>query len=124
MYLPKPFDMPSDEELTVEIKRKQIEVMRKPPMMERRFSVPCKHSPAAGSGKELKHQVNVQIPNDLACMKAASELWDRIEGKAATKREAPKVKLSGRPLEELSDDELEAMIHGSVDSQAAEEAAV
>ena len=118
--------MPSDEDLKLEIKQKLIEIMRKPPTMERRFSVPCKHSPAAGSGKELKHQVNVQIPNDMAALKACESLLDRIEGKAATRREAPKVKTSGRPLEELSDEELEAIAggtDGTADGGSTEEAA-
>lgn len=120
-------DLPSDEELKLEIKRKILEIMRRPPNREKRYSVPCKYSPAAGSGKELKHQVNILIPDDAAALTAAKELWDRIEGKAATKKEAPKVKTSGRSLEELTDEELEALVTGGTDGtsdgEAAEEAA-
>src|SRR5690242_2755848 len=125
--MPRKKPMPSDEEINVRLKEKLWELLCDPPKREYRFSVPCKHSPAAGSGKELKHQVNVWVEDKASTVKIIQELWDRLEGKAATKREPPKPKVVGGNLDELSDQELLALLQedssGKTDGGAAEEAA-
>ena len=114
----KPVALPDDEALKIEARAKLIDVMRnagKPQYVE----VTCKDC-----GKRQRTQA--LVPDNTNIVKAAGELIDRIEGKAATKREAPKPKTSGRPLEELTDEELEAIAggtDGTADGGAAEEAA-
>lgn len=121
--MPRKAALPSDEELKLELRAKLIEMLRDPPKKEYRFSVPCKHSPAAGSGKELKHQVNVWVEDKKVMLDIIKELLDRTDGKAATKREPPKPKAVGLSLDELTDEQLEAIINGEANSETAEEAA-
>ena len=115
MAKPAPTD---DEALKAEIRETLIDQMRnskKPDYVE----VTCR-----SCGQRQKAQV--LVPDRGATINAAKELWDRLFGKAATIKEAPKVKTSGRPLEELTDEELEAIAggtDGTADGGAAEEAA-
>lgn len=110
--------MPDDEALKIEARQTLINIMRnatKPQYVE----VTCKDC-----GKRQRTQA--LVPDNTNVVKAAGELIDRIEGKAATRKEAPKVKTTGRELEELSDEELAAIAGGTdgeADGEAAEEAA-
>lgn len=106
--------LPTDEELKVEARQTLINIMRnatKPQYVE----VVCKEC-------DKRQRVQALVPDNTNVVKAAGELIDRIEGKAATRKEAPKVKTTGRALEELTDEELEAIARGETDGQAAEEA--
>jgi len=110
--------LPDDEALKLEARQTLIRIMRnatKPQYVE----VVCKEC-----GKRQRTQG--LVPDNTNVVKAAGELIDRIEGKAATRKETPKVKTTGRALEELTDEELEAIAGGSdgtADGGAAEEAA-
>lgn len=111
--------IPDDEELKLEIRKTLIGVMRNA-TKERRFSYECEFHPKyTGNGRGYKHQINVPVEDYTSIIKACGELLDRMEGKAATKKEAPKVKTTGRGLDELSDEELEAIINGASDGGAA-----
>jgi hypothetical protein len=59
---------------------------------------------------DKRQRTQALVPDNTNVVKAAGEIIDRLEGKAATKKEAPKVKTTGRALEELTDEELEAML--------------
>lgn len=110
--------LPDDEALKTEIRETLIDQMRSGSRMEY-VEVVCKEC-----GKRQKTQA--MVPDRGTKLNAAKELWDRIEGKAATRKEAPKVKTTGRALEELTDEELEAIAggtDGTADGGAAEEAA-
>ena len=59
----------------------------------------------------FKHRVEVTIPGSMAGLKAAQDLWDRMEGKPSAqkpKAEAPRVDPS--KLDELTDEQLDAII--------------
>jgi hypothetical protein len=118
VYLPKKART-DDEALKEEIREALIDQMRTGARMEY-VEMTCREC-----GKRQRTQA--MVPDRGTRFNATKELWDRIEGKAATKREAPKVQTAGRPLEELSDDELEAILAGGTDGKAdggaAEEAA-
>ena len=121
--MPRRPAIPDDDALREEIKATLISVMRNA-TKEKRISYECDRDPNyRGDGRGFKHQINIPVTDYTNVVKAAGELLDRMEGKAATKREVPKVKMSGRPLEELSDEELEAMISGGSDGSADGQAA-
>jgi hypothetical protein len=94
--------LPDDDALKAEARAKLIDVMRNAGKMQY-VEVTCKDC-----GKRQRTQT--LVPDNTNVVKAAGEIIDRIEGKAATKKEAPKVKTTGRSLEEMTDEELEAMI--------------
>ena len=99
--------LPDDEALKLEARQTLIRIMRnatKPQYVE----VVCKEC-----GKRQRTQG--LVPDNTNVVKAAGELIDRIEGKAATRKETPKPRLSGRALEELSDEELANLIAGGTD---------
>ena len=107
-----------DEALKEEIREALIDQMRTGARMEY-VEMTCREC-----GKRQRTQA--MVPDRGTRFNATKELWDRIEGKAATKREAPKVQTAGRPLEELTDEELQAIVggtDGTADGGAAEEAA-
>ena len=111
--------MPDDDALKLEARQTLINIMRnatKPQYVE----VVCKEC-------SKRQRVQGLVPDNTNVVKAAGELIDRIEGKAATRKETPKVKTTGRALEELTDEELEAIAGGTADGTAdggaAEEAA-
>lgn len=102
--------LPDDEALKLEARAKLIDVMRnatKPQYVE----VVCKEC-------DKRQRVQALVPDNTNVVKAAGEIIDRLEGKAATKKEAPKVRTTGRALEELSDEELDALATGGSDGTA------
>jgi hypothetical protein len=117
--VPRKAALPDDDALKLEARAKLIDVMRNAGKLQY-VEVTCKEC-----GKRQKTQA--MVPDNTNIVKAAGEIIDRIEGKAATRKETPKVKTTGRALEELSDDELEAILVGGIDGKAdggaAEEAA-
>jgi hypothetical protein len=103
--------LPDDEALKLEIKETLVRIMREAKKEFRRISHECEFHPNyTGNGRGYKHQINVVAEDKIAVLKACAELWDRIDGKAATRKEAPKLKTSGRSLDELTDEELEQII--------------
>jgi len=112
-------DLPDDGALKIEALKKLVFVMRNADKLQY-VDVTCKHC-----GK--RQRVQALVPDNSNSVKAAGEIIDRIEGKAATKREAPKPKVVGGNLDELSDEELVALLQeepsGETDGSAAEEAA-
>jgi hypothetical protein len=105
--------LPDDDALKLEIKETLVRIMRGAKKEVKRISHECEFHPNyKGNGRGYKHQINVVAEDKIAVLKACGELLDRMEGKAATRKETPKPKLSGRALEELTDEELEAMIAG------------
>jgi hypothetical protein len=102
--------IPSDEDLKLEVKRTLLEAMRSA-TREKRISYECdQHHAYTGNGRGYKHQINIPIEDWGNRIKACQDLLDRIDGKAATRKEAPKLKTSGRSLDELTDEELEQII--------------
>jgi hypothetical protein len=102
--------LPDDEALKLEARAKLIDVMRnatKPQYVE----VVCKEC-------DKRQRVQALVPDNTNVVKAAGEIIDRLEGKAATKKEAPKVRTTGRALEELSDEELDALASGESEGEA------
>jgi len=112
-------DLPDDDDLKDEARRTLIGIMRSANKLQY-VDVTCKHC-------ERRQRVQALVPDNTNVVKAAGEIIDRIEGKAATKREAPKPKVVGGNLDELSDEELVALLQeepsGETDGSAAEEAA-
>ena len=110
--------LPDDEALKIEARQTLINIMRNA-TKQQYVEVVCKDC-------QKRQRVQALVPDNTNVVKAAGELIDRIEGKAATRKEAPKVKTTGRALEELTDEELEAIAggtDGTADGSAAEEAA-
>src|SRR5690242_20120476 len=101
--------LPDDEALKIEARQTLINIMRNATRLQY-VEVVCKEC-------DKRQRVQALVPDNTNVVKAAGELIDRIEGKAATRKEAPKVKTAGRALEELTDEELEA-IAGGTDGEA------
>lgn len=106
-------DIPDDEELKKEALRTVIKVMRSANKLQY-VEVVCKHC-------EKRQRVQALVPDNSNIVNACKEILDRKEGKAATKKDAPKPKTSGRSLDELSDEELEALIHQEDENGSEEE---
>jgi hypothetical protein len=117
--MPRKTALPDDDALKLEARAKLIDVMRNAGKLQY-VDITCKHC-------ERRQRIQALVPDNTNVVKAAGEIIDRLEGKAATRRETPKVNTAGRSLEELTDEELEAMISGGTDGTpdggAAEEAA-
>ena len=108
--MPRKPALPTDEELKAEIRETLVNVMRNARKEIKRVTHECEFHPKyTGNGRGYKHQINVIAPDNTAIINACEKLLDRIEGKAATRKQPPQVKTTGRLLEELSDEELEAL---------------
>jgi hypothetical protein len=115
--MPKKGTLPDDDALKLEARATLIDVMRNATKLSPYTEVVCKDC-----GK--RQRVQVEIKDFANAVKAAGEIIDRIEGKAATKREVPKTQTTGRVLEELTDEELEALLtqedeNGKTDGETA-----
>jgi hypothetical protein len=120
-------DMPDDATIKLELKLALLQMVRdatKPKWL----SHECEYLPAYnGKGRGKKHQIKIEIPDITARVSAAKELLNRLEGTPGVRKHAPRPVETGRKLEEMTDEELEALTlevpDGEVDGGAAEETA-
>lgn len=122
---PVAFDPDDDAAIKREIRLALIDIMRNA-TREKRISYECdQHPKYKANGRGYKHQINIQVEDAGARISACKELLNRMEGTPGVRKERAAPKTSGRALEELTDDELQALMEvdsGETDIEPAEEA--
>jgi hypothetical protein len=82
-----------------------------------RISYECdQHPKYKADGRGYKHQIEVPTRDSAAVVAACKELLNRLEGTPSQRKEKPKPKIS-TSLEELSDEQLEALVSGGTDGE-------